>query len=223
MDFFDFATARDFSTLQHWASSEIFRLCHSHFQAKELPVVNFLPMDAAMDVEDRIVDEIDLSDGAMAWLRANRAKLEDMVQKRQTMWSLEEWETFQEWAYTKTEELHQAQKTVGEMKRSHEEWQRGWLALQTERQEWQAKRRELEVRIACLEKGHENFSNMPKDYLTGFMAIERLVCDTTRELGPPESQIGQLPPGGEVLIIDRLDQLVGRMAQMEQIRMGERR
>ena len=72
------------------------------------------------------------------------------------------------------------------------------------------------ARIAHLEKG-ATFSSIHPEYGVGMIALERLVCDATKEL-PPDGEIGQLPPDGEALIIERLDKLVARMAQMEKWR-----
>ena len=41
--------------------------------------------------------------------------------------------------------------------------------------------------------------------------------DATMEL-TPDGEIGQLPPDGEALIIERLDKLVARMARVEKWR-----
>ena len=72
------------------------------------------------------------------------------------------------------------------------------------------------ARIAHLEKG-ATFSSMHPEYHAGMIALERLVCDATMEL-TPDGDIGQLPPDGEALIIERLNKLVARMARMEKWR-----
>ena len=73
-----------------------------------------------------------------------------------------------------------------------------------------------------MERGLDTFSNVPRDYVIGMMAIERLVSQATADLGPLEGGIGMVVPADDVLIMDRLDQLVCRMARMEQLQMGRR-
>ena len=166
--------------------------------------------DASMEPAS-IIETIDFSEGAIVWLHANRQKLEEMVEKKQTMYNLEDWEVFERWAYSKTEELDQAKIKEKEAERTQREWQREW-------QRMQAERKEMMARIAHLEKG-ATFSSMKgfPEFGIGMIALERLVCDATKEL-PPDGEIGQLPPDGEALIIERLDKLVARMAQMEKWR-----
>ena len=88
---------------------------------------------------------IEFSEGAMVWLHANHQKLEEMVEKKQTMYNLEDWEVFERWAYSKTEELDQAK-----IKKKEAETTQGvvWERMQR----MQAERREMMARIAHLEK-----------------------------------------------------------------------
>ena len=62
--------------------------------------------DASMEP---VIETIEFSEGALAWLQANRAKLEDMVAKQQTIYNLEQWEEFERWAYSKTNALERLQ------------------------------------------------------------------------------------------------------------------
>ena len=166
--------------------------------------------DASMEPAS-IIETIDFSEGAIVWLHANHQKLEEMVEKKQTMYNLEDWEEFERWAYSKTKELDQAK-----IKKKEAETTQGvvWERMQR----MQAERKEMMARIAYLEKG-ATFSSMKgfPEFGIGMIALERLVCDATKEL-PPDGEIGQLPPDGEALIIERLDKLVARMARMEKWR-----
>ena len=170
--------------------------------------------DASMEPAS-IIEFIDFSEGAIVWLHANHQKLEEMVEKKQTMYNLEDWEVFERWAYSKTKELDQAKiqekRTASWIRHGAAEQQREW-------QKMQAERKEMMARIAYLEKG-ATFSSMKgfPEFGIGMIALERLVCDATKEL-PPDGEIGQLPPDGEALIIERLDKLVARMARVEKWR-----
>ena len=88
---------------------------------------------------------IEFSEGAMVWLHANHQKLEEMVEKKQTMYNLEDWEVFERWAYNKTEELDQFRRAQGVV------WER--------MQRMQAERREMMARIAHLEKALQDKYN----------------------------------------------------------------
>ena len=190
----------------------IFRLLHSHFQtnivgSNPLPFQINMASSADAPMEPASINEtIAFSEGAMVWLRANHQKLETMVQERQTMWNLEDWEEFERWAYSKTEELHEAQRKEKEAEKTQRRWQETHKAMQAERSQ-------LVARIAQFEGGL-TFSSIHPDYCRGMIALETLVCNATSEL-TPDGEIGRLPPDGGELIIERLDKLVKRMACVE--------
>jgi uncharacterized protein YhaN len=158
-------------------------------------------MEDASMLEVETID-IDFSEGALAWLQANHQKLEDMVQKNQTMYNLEEWELFERWANNESKKLQAAKAQQERMER--------------EVQKMKIERTQMLARIAHLEQG-DTFSSVPQDYRTGMIAIERLVCSATRA----DEQILQ-PARDEERILDRLDKLVGCMADMEKRRMEAR-
>ena len=150
--------------------------------------------------------DIDFSEGALAWLQANHQKLEDMVQKNQKMYNLEEWELFELWANNESKKLQAATALFSAQQER----------MEREVQKMKIERTQMLARIAHLEQG-DIFSSVTPCYRTGMIAIERLVCSATRA----DEQILQ-PARDEERILDRLDKLVGCMADMEKRRMEAR-
>ena len=143
----------------------------------------------------------DISEGAMSWLQANYQKMEDMISNQQKMYNLEEWEVFERWANNQSDKLDVA---IAQQQ-----------TLERELQKMQVERTQMMARIAHLEQGRrETFSSVHPDYRTGMIAIERLVCNATRA----DEQTLPMPAGDE-RIMDHLDKLVERMADMEKRRM----
>jgi hypothetical protein len=164
--------------------------------------------DASMP--DALIETIDFSGGALEWLQANHQKVENMVKKKQKMYNLEEWEVFERWAYNQSDKLDVA--------RAQQQ------TLERELQKMQVERTQMMARIDHLEQGRrETFSSVHPDYRTGMIAIERLVCNATRadeHMGDRLQRHLTLPmPAGDERIMDHLDKLVERMADMEKRRM----
>ena len=168
----------------------------------QLPFTMASAPDASMEA---VIETIDFSEGALAWLQANRSKLEDMVEKKQTIYSLEEWEEFERWAYSKTNALERLE----QQQRRTANWIEHTALIM------EADRKEMMERIAYLEKG-PTFSSMKgfPEFGIGMIALEKLVCDATKE-SSPDGELGQLPPDGEALIVDHLGELVARMGRLE--------
>ena len=166
--------------------------------------MNVQPMATTAEdapMQDAVIEALDFSEGALEWLLSNQDKLEDMVRRGQRMYNLEEWETFERWANNETAKL--------------EECRAQMMTMQRELQRMQDERTQTMARLIHLEQ-REKFAQFPQDWRTGFVAMERLVCDATRDDEQP------LPPaGGEERIMDRLDILVGRMAHRERRRMQQ--
>ena len=118
------------------------------------------------------------------------------------MYNLEEWELFELWANNESKKLQAAKAQQERMER--------------EVQKMKIERTQMLARIAHLEQG-DTFSSVTPCYRTGMIAIERLVCSATRA----DEQILQ-PARDEERILDRLDKLVGCMADMEKRRMEAR-
>ena len=145
-------------------------------------------MEDASMPDASVIETTDFSDGALQWLQANKQNIEDIARKH-NMYNLEEWEEFERWAYNQSDKLEAAR----------------------------IQQQIMMARIAIMEQG-KTFSSVHQDYRTGMIAIERFVCNATRD-----DEWTLLPIRDEELIMDRLDKLVGRMARMEKWRMGEQR
>ena len=155
------------------------------------------------------VDTIDFSDGVLGWLHTNRQILEEKVARQQTLYTIEEWETFERWALSHIRKLEwthrELQATEHKMR-----------IMQWQMERMKSERTTLMARIATLEEG-QTFSSMPGNYRTGMLAIEKLVYNATIDDG----EWTLLPARDDELIMDRFNALVGRMAHVENRRVVE--
>ena len=162
-------------------------------------------------------DIVDVSDGVLDWLRANQQHTEQMIQRGQTIYNLNEWEIYERWAKNKLDAVWQEK---GETERRMQTLQRELQTMQVKLERMQTEQTDLLGKIGRLEQGAETFSSVHTDYAQGMIAIEALVTratDQTRDHPP------LLPITGDERIIDRLNALVERMAQMEKMKEEERR
>ena len=200
---------------------------------KFVSVMTFQPTHTNMDSmcvdfsEGAVIESMDVSDGVLGWLRANQQKMEQMIQRGQNMYNLEEWETYERWATNKLELAYQAKdhanNKLDATERRMQTLQREVQTMQFKLERMQTERTDLQEKIDRLEQGAETFSSVHEDYRAGMIAIEALVTRATTSPAQSRDYPPLLPIRGDERIIDRLNALVERMAQMEKMRNEEER
>ena len=166
--------------------------------------------------EGAVIDELEFSDGALRWLRANQQKLEQMIQRGQKIYNLDEWETYERWANYKMDEIWKEKDAT---ERRMQTMERELRILQGKYERIQTERTDLLGKIARLQQGGETFANVHEDFARGMIAIEALVTGATTEPWSPIPPF--VPIKSDERIMDRLNALVERMAQMEKMKEEE--
>ena len=170
--------------------------------------------------------ELDLSDGAYQWVAVNKDKLEALVQSGEKVWSLTEWEVFQDWAYNESNKLTEARQRYQTAERELEPLRQRYQTAERELETLRRERRQMSATIDRLEPTIDRLtaqsrggqlSSHPQNYRTGINALTRLVLRVTRA---DERRVQ--PATDETHLMDHIDQLVDRMiVNEEQRRMAE--